>query len=154
MPLARPRSFAPGVRAAALLVALAACTESTPTGLPSPATGITPRAVVAPAAFNGNIRIGVVPAAAAATIGTSGAYTSADKVTGAALLTGTGGTATVTLASGSVSVTNWRLQVMCSGDAAVATRRAAAEAAGYVTYTQPVPASRCTRLFLGAFPLS
>jgi SpoIID/LytB domain protein len=40
---------------------------------------------------------------------------------------------------------------MCSGDAAVAARKAAAEAAGHPTHTEPVPAANCTRLYIGSF---
>jgi stage II sporulation protein D len=87
------------------------------------------------------------------TVGSAADWAFTNKTTGATLLSGTGGvSATVTLESGSVSETRYRLQVMCSSDAAVATRKAQAEAAGHPTHTEPVPASNCTRLYIGSFP--
>jgi stage II sporulation protein D len=41
---------------------------------------------------------------------------------------------------------------MCASAAAVATRKAAAEAAGYPTLTEFVPSANCTRLYIGALP--
>lgn len=137
--------------AAALLLGLAACADD-PTG-PGLAPGGALRDESGPsvAAFTGNIRIGVVPTATAVEIGADGGWTISDRVTGAVLMTGTGGSATVSLASGSVSNTYYRLQVMCGSDAAVAARKAAAEAQGIATYTEPVPTANCTRLYLGQF---
>jgi stage II sporulation protein D len=56
---------------------------------------------------------------------------------------------TVTLAS--VVVSFYRLQVTCSSTAAVAAKKVAAEAAGYVTFTAFNSAANCTRLYLGQF---
>ena len=143
------RAFA---AAAALLLALGACSDADPTGPNARAGGIL-RDDVAAAAWNGNIRIGVVPAAASVTVGSAADWTFTNKTTGATLLSGTGGvSATVTLESGSVSETRWRLQVMCGSAASVAARKAAAEALGHPTMTEVIPA--CTRLLIGSFPLS
>ncbi len=64
-------------------------------------------------------------------------------------MSGTNGTVSVALAS--VVLSWYRLQVVCGSTTAVATRKAAAEAAGYPTFTEFVPAANCTRLFLGRF---
>ena len=136
--------------AAALLLGLAACADD-PTGPGLAPGGALREEGPAIAAFTGNIRIGVVPTATSVEIGADGGWTISDKATGAVLMTGTGGSATVSLASGSVSNTYYRLQVMCGSDAAVAARKAAAEAQGIATFTEPVPAASCTRLYLGQF---
>ena len=138
--------------AAALALLLGACSDESPTG-PGPARldeSATPGAPGA-AAWNGRIRIGVVPTATSVSIGSEGAWTITDKATGAAVMTGTGGSASVALDAGSVSVSRYRLQVMCSSDAAVAARKALAEARGYPTFTEPVPTAGCTRLYIGSF---
>jgi stage II sporulation protein D len=138
--------------AAALLLGLGACVDGDPTGPGARADGPSLDGGVGAQAWNGNIRIGVIPAASSVTIGSTAAWTLTDKSTGATLLSGMGGvSATVTLESGSVSETRYRLQVMCGSDAAVATRKAAAEAAGHPTFLEPIPASNCTRLYLGSF---
>jgi SpoIID/LytB domain protein len=138
--------------AAVLLLGLGACVDD-PTGPGARAGGPSLDEDVSAQAWNGNIRIGVIPSAASVTIGSAADWTLTNKTTGAVLLSGTGGvSATVTLESGSVSETRWRLQVMCSSDAAVAARKAAAEAAGHPTHTEPVPAANCTRLYIGSFP--
>ncbi|MBV9773827.1 MAG: SpoIID/LytB domain-containing protein [Gemmatimonadetes bacterium] len=132
-----------------VLLLLAACADRDPTG-PSLRPADAPlRDEVGIAAFNGRIRIGVVQSASSVTIGSAADYTIRDKVTGATLMTGTNGSATVTLAS--VVFSWYRLQVMCSSTAAVNARKAAAEAAGYPTFTEFVPAANCTRLFIGRF---
>ncbi|HEX2204192.1 MAG TPA: SpoIID/LytB domain-containing protein [Longimicrobium sp.] len=145
--------FRPQLRslAAALALALGACADD-PTGPGlAPGGALRDEETAAVAAFNGNIRIGVLPTSNAVEIGAGGDWTITDKATGAVLMTGTGGSATVTLASGSVTNTYYRLQVMCGSDAAVAALKAAAEAQGVVTYTEPVPTANCTRLYLGQF---
>lgn len=95
------------------------------------------------------IRIGVVQAATELALGSAADWTLRDKANGLVLLTGTGGSVTVTLAS--VAATHYRLQVTCGSTAAVATRKAAAEALGHPTFTEFVAASNCTRLYLGQF---
>lgn len=96
-----------------------------------------------------DIRIGVVQSAPQITLGSLGDYSLTDKASGVVLLTGTNGVATVTLINAPIPY--FRLQVVCGNASTVATRKAAAEAAGYVTYTEFVPAANCTRLFLGQF---
>lgn len=98
------------------------------------------------------IRIGVVPASASITIGSAGSYSIRSKATGTVLFTASNATATVTLGSGAMTTTNYRLQVTCGNATTVATRKAAAEAAGYPTYTEFVAAANCTRLYIGALP--
>ena len=138
--------------AAALAVVLGACADADPTG-PSARAGGIHRNDVSAAAWNGNIRIGVVPAASAVTLGSAADWTVTNGATGTVLLSGTGGvSATVTLVTGSTSETRFRLQVMCSSAASVAAAQAAAEAAGHPTHTEPVPAANCTRLYIGSFP--
>jgi SpoIID/LytB domain protein len=138
------------LRGAALLVLAGACAEHSPLG-----PGATPSAplrdVSAAAVFSGRIRIGVVPSASSVAIGSAADYTVTDKVTGATLLAGSAGTAAVTLASVSATETWYRLQVMCGSTAAVDARVAAAQAAGYETMTEPVPAAGCTRVYIGKF---
>jgi peptidoglycan hydrolase-like amidase len=98
------------------------------------------------------IRIGVVPAASTVSIGSSGAFSITNKSTGATLLSGSNATATVTLASGSTTTSGFRVQVLCGNPTNVAARKAAAEAAGYPTFTEFVPSANCTRLYIGVLP--
>jgi stage II sporulation protein D len=135
--------------AAALTLVLGACADPDPTG-PSTGAGAPSFNEVSAQAFNGNIRIGVVPSATTVTLGSAAGWTITDKGNGATLLSGVGGVqATVTLQAGSVSVTRYRLQVMCGTAAAVNARKAQAEALGHATMTEVIPA--CTRLYLGDF---
>jgi len=115
---------------------------------PDPAAsgaGIQPLAAQAPL----RIRIGVVQAASTVTLGSSSDYTIQDKVTGLPLTTGVNGSVSVALDKAPQS--HYRLQVVCGNVGAVSARKAAAEAAGYVTFTEFVPAANCTRLYLGQF---
>ncbi|HEX6912849.1 MAG TPA: hypothetical protein VF142_20745, partial [Longimicrobium sp.] len=136
--------------AAALLLGLGACVDD-PTGPGARAAGPALDEEISAQAWNGNIRIGVIPAASSVTLGSAADWTFTNKTTGAVLLSGTGGvSATVTLEAGSVSVTRYRLQVSCGSAAAIAAHKAAAEAAGHPTMTEVIPA--CTRLYIGDFP--
>jgi stage II sporulation protein D len=135
--------------ALALAVAAAACADRDPLAPVARDPGGAPLHDVGAAAFTGRVRIGVVPAATSVTIGSAAAYEIRDRVTGALLMSGTNGSATVTLQS---VIHSWyRLQVMCGSASAVATRKAAAEAKGYPTFTEFVAAANCTRLFIGRF---
>jgi stage II sporulation protein D len=137
--------------AAVLLLALAACTDHDPTGPRFGDPGAAPARDVGTAAWNGNIRIGVVPAASSVVIGSDAAWSLADQATGDVLLSGPAGvSATVTLESGSISVTRYRLQVVCAGEAAVADLEARAHALGHPTLREPIAA--CIRLLIGDFP--
>jgi hypothetical protein len=144
-----PRTLRRLTPAAALLLGLAACADD-PLG-PGARAADAPLRDASAAAWNGNIRIGVVPNASAVTIGSQAAWTIADASSGTVLLSGTGGvSATVTLESGSVSVTRYRLQVVCGSEAAVADLEARAHALGHPTLREPIPA--CIRLLIGDFP--
>jgi stage II sporulation protein D len=132
---------------AASLLALA-CTEHDPTS-PRGAGALSRLDARASATEMRDIRIGVVQTATSITLGSAQDWTIADKASGVVLFTGTGGGATVTFAAAPPAF--YRLQVVCGNATTIATRRAAAEAAGYVTLTEFVPAANCTRLFLGQF---
>jgi len=129
-------------------LALGACADHDPVG-PAARGAVLPRHDLGIEAFTGNVRIGVVPAAGAVEIGGDADYEIRDKATGALLFSGSHGTATVTLQS---VIRSWyRLQVMCGSAAAVGTRKVAAEAQGYATFTEFVATANCTRLFIGRF---
>jgi stage II sporulation protein D len=146
-----PRHTRRALPGAVLLLALAACADRDPTGPRFDEPGAAPSRDVGAAAWNGNIRIGVVPAAGAVAIGSDAGWSVADGSTGEVLLSGPGGvSATVTLESGSVSVTRFRLQVVCAGEAAVADLEARAHALGHPTLREPIAA--CIRLLIGEFP--
>jgi stage II sporulation protein D len=138
------------VPAAALFLTLGACSDIDPTGPGARAGGPSLNEEVGAAAWNGNIRIGVIPTSTSVTLGSAADWTFTNKATGATLLSGTGGvSATVTLEAGSVSTTRYRLQVMCGSTAAVNAVKAQAEALGHPTMTEVIPA--CTRLYIGDF---
>lgn len=134
----------------AALLGSTSCTDLAPTG-PQSSSTLTSRGSRAAAEGDPirDIRIGVVQAATAISLGSASDWSIADKASGLVLFTGTGGSATITFAAAPPSY--FRLQVVCGSAATVATRRAAADAAGYVTLTEFVPAANCTRLFLGQF---
>lgn len=131
-----------------LLSTLAAisCTES-PTG-PRGAASLSRHGARASLSGMRDIRIGVVQAATSISLGSASAWVIADRESGVVLFSGSGGDATVTAA---VPPAFYRLQVTCSNATTVASKRAAADAAGYVTLTEFVPTVGCTRLFLGQF---
>jgi stage II sporulation protein D len=136
--------------AAALLLTLGACVDGDPTGPNARPGAASLNEEVGAAAWNGNIRIGVIPTATSVTLGSAAGWTFTNKTTGLTLLSGTGGvSATVTLEAGSVSTTRYRLQVMCGSTAAVNAVKAQAEALGHPTMTEVIPA--CTRLYIGDF---
>ena len=125
-----------------------ACSEHDPFAPQLPAPAAAPSLALTPGPVR-DIRIGVVQAATSIPLGSSADYAISDKVTGFVFLTGANGFATVTFAAAPPS--SYRLQVICGSAANIAARKAAAEAAGYITFTQFVPAANCTRLFLGQF---
>lgn len=140
----------PGRRAAAATIVaifLSACSDTELTG---PGAGISAVSGRVGSIAVRDIRIGVVQSASSITLGSAADYTVTDKATGAALFTGSNGSVTVSFAVAPTGF--YRLQVVCASTATVATRRAAAEAAGYVTYTEFVASANCTRLYLGQFP--
>jgi stage II sporulation protein D len=132
---------------AGVFLLLASCDQD-PTGSSlRPTDGA--RRDVGAEAWNGNIRIGVVPSATSVRIGADGAFTITNKATGATLFTGSNGEATVTLnTSGNVDTRFW-LQTACAGTAARDAWLAKAAGLGYETRTEFVPAANCYRLQLG-----
>lgn len=130
---------------AALIVQ--ACADHDPFAPSLPAPVAAPSLALTPGPVR-DIRIGVVQSATSITLGSSADYTISDKATGGVLLTGSNGFATVTLTAAPPPYL--RLQVSCASAATIAAKKAAAEAAGYITYTEQIPA--CTRLYLGLFP--
>jgi stage II sporulation protein D len=136
----------------AAAVFLAGCADGMPT---EPRLG--PSSASAPsvnlnATPPGYIRIGVVQSATTISVGGTGDFEVRDKATGSVLASGSNASATVTLGSGAVSRTDWRLQVVCASPAAAADLVARAEALGHPTYLEPIAA--CTRVLIGEFPLS
>lgn len=125
-----------------------ACSEHDPLSPESQAPVGAPSLLLTPGPVR-DIRIGVVQGATSIALGSSAGYTISDKLTGFVFMTGTGGSATVTFAAAPPAA--YRLQVVCGSAANVAARKAAAEAAGYVTFTQLHPTLSCIRLFLGQF---
>ena len=125
--------------ASTVVVALS-CTEAGPTS-PSATGGLVRQGSRASSHGTGDIRIGVVQAAASISLGSASDWTITDKASGVVLFTGSGGDATVTFAAAPPAF--YRLQVVCGSAATVATRRAAADAAGYVTLTEFVPTANC-----------
>jgi stage II sporulation protein D len=133
----------------ALILALltAACGEHNPAAPGTSLDAVSRR----DAAFDGlrDIRIGVVQTATSVTLGSAAAYSVTDQASGLELFSGIGDGVTVMATAAPPAF--YRLQVVCGNASTVATRRAAADAAGYVTLTEFVPAANCTRLFLGQF---
>jgi stage II sporulation protein D len=97
----------------------------------------------------GYIRIGVVQSATTIAVGGTGDFEVRDKATGSVLTTGSDAAASVTLGSGAVSRTNYRLQVACLSPAGAADLVARAEALGHPTYVEPIAA--CDRVLIGEF---
>jgi hypothetical protein len=93
------------------------------------------------------IRIGVVQSSPTVTLGSSDDYEIRNKMTGLRLTGGVNGSVSVSLLVAAPS--RYRLQVVCGTLATVAARKAAAEAAGYPTFTEFVVGANCTRLYLG-----
>ncbi|CAN5722571.1 hypothetical protein BH23GEM8_BH23GEM8_06070 [soil metagenome] len=101
-------------------------------------------------AWSGKVRIGVVPTGSSISLGSAAGYVVTEKGSGNVLMTGSAGSVAVTLES---VVYSWfRLQVVCTSGANLATRIANAEADGHPTFTEFVPAANCYRLLLGRFP--
>jgi stage II sporulation protein D len=129
-------------------IALTACVDSDPAGL----TGTRARApqYAIPANWSGNIRIGVVPTATSITIGSAGDYTIRAKTSGAVLLSGNNGGASVVLTT--PAVTKWYVQVACASAAGLPALIAKLEADGHPYVLEPIAA--CTRVLVGDFLLS
>ena len=95
-----------------------------------------------------SIRIGVVQSSSTILLGSTADYTIRDKANGVTVMSGTNGSATVTLAA--VPEAYIYYQVVCGTVAAVSAKKAAAEELGYFTLTEAIPA--CTRLLIGRLP--
>ncbi|HEX6057573.1 MAG TPA: SpoIID/LytB domain-containing protein [Gemmatimonadaceae bacterium] len=125
-----------------------ACSDALPTGPGARADAGPAFSEMAAAAWDGQIRIGVVPTAASVTIGSAGDFTITNEG-GDALGSGAGGTVTVTTA-GLPPVTHWWLQVSCAFDpAGLPPLIAIADAHDVPWMTEPHPTVACTRLLVG-----
>ena len=143
MRLVRSRAITGALAAVAVLTS--AC-EQTPL-TPTEATADYARLDAAPSAveYTGAIRIGVVPSATSVTIGAAGPWELVERATGNVVMTGDGGSLDVTIETPATIITVYRLQVACYGAAALASWEADAQAKGYTTWTEFVPAANCTR---------
>ena len=130
-------------------LAAGACSEIAPTGPGGRlAAGPAFAEMAATAAWDGQIRIGVVPSAQSVTIGSAGDFTIVNG-NGAVLGTGSGGSVTVTSA-GDPPVVHWWLQVSCASTvSALDPLIAIADANGVPWMTEQHPTVACTRLLVG-----
>ena len=101
-----------------------------------------------PANWNENIRIGVVPTATSITIGSAGDYTIRAKTSGAVLMTGSNGSATVTLTNPAIA--RYVVQVICANGASLQVQIDRAIANGLNYMLEPIAA--CTRLLIVSAP--
>jgi stage II sporulation protein D len=139
----------------ALVAALAACSEELPT---RPGAVLPPQAAQRNVleAYNGRIRIGVVPAAASVKIGGTAAYDVREKGTSAYLVSGLANEQVTVTWSASVAVAtnNRRLQVVCTATATDRDQRVAAGvAAGFPSAWEYVSTAGCWRVYIGERPL-
>jgi stage II sporulation protein D len=150
MQLQSPRSRLRWSALAATVLAAGACSDQLPTEPISPADlQVATSTASVQATPAGYIRIGVVPSATSIDVGSGNDFTVRDKVTGETLFTGSNSEATVSLGAGSVTRTNYRLQVTCTSVAGRDALVARAEAAGIPTYVEN--AGPCWRVLLGEF---
>lgn len=139
----------------ALLAALgaAACTGE-PTAPRATRAAPARRAVVDP--YNGQVRIGVVPAAASVKIGATVGYDVREKGTNGYLVSGLANElVTVTWSSAvPVATNNRRLQVVCTASTTDRDQRVAAGvAAGFPSAWEFVSTASCWRVYIGERPL-
>lgn len=149
------RTLRPAALPCLTAILLTACADrlTAPVTRPTAPLGVS-AAVVMPA-FTGNIRIGVIPAATSVSVGSDAAWELRNQRTNAVLFSGESGAASVALESGSVSTTNWRLQIACTSSLTDRDARLAlAESRGYVTYTVFFTTGNCWRVMIGAYPAS
>ncbi|MET0398507.1 MAG: SpoIID/LytB domain-containing protein [Longimicrobiaceae bacterium] len=107
-------------------------------------------------AYNGRIRVGVVPAAASVKIGGTVAYDVREKGTSAYLVSGLANEqVTVTWnASTPVATNNRRLQVVCTTSTTDRDQRVLAGTdAGFPSAWEYVPTASCWRVYIGERPL-
>jgi SpoIID/LytB domain protein len=112
-----------------------------------------------PTGFAGIIRIGVIPALTGATattsvsVGSPGAFTMVNKVTGATITTGNAEDLSVVLIPGGTARTRLWWQVVCTGNTATRDNwTARVTAAGFEWYTEFVAGANCWRLRIGSLP--
>jgi SpoIID/LytB domain protein len=132
-------------RSLALAVLVGGCADDI--AGPAPVRGPLLSEVPAVTAFNGEIRIGVVPTATSVSLGSAGSWELVEKSTERVALTGTGGTVAVTLVAPPSVQTIWRLQVVCTTVAGRDARTAALLAAGYLPFVELAPAG-CWRVLI------
>ncbi len=138
----------------ALAAALAACSEDPTRPAAVAAPGAPVRNVLE--AYNGRIRIGVVPAASSVKIGGTVAYDVREKGTSAYLVSGLAGEQVTVTWSASVAVAtnNRRLQVVCTSTTTDRDQRVAAGvAAGFPSAWEYVSTASCWRVYIGERPL-
>ncbi|HEX8275253.1 MAG TPA: SpoIID/LytB domain-containing protein [Longimicrobiaceae bacterium] len=139
----------------ALLAALAACAGELPTR---------PAAVAPPQqaqrnvleAYNGRIRVGIVPAAASVKIGATTAYDVREKGSSAYLVSGLANEQVTVTWNPSVAVAtnNRRLQVVCTTSTADRDQRVLAGVdAGFPSAWEYVSTASCWRVYVGERPL-
>lgn len=135
-----------------VLAALTACTDSDPISPVRPMDGPAAGAVAA-AEFTGDIRIGVVPAAASVTIGSEGAFVVSSAATGDEVLQGSNGDVVVSIASPPKVTTYFWLQVVyTTSQAYIDDWVARATDLGYRTMVEQHPSLPGKRLLLGRWP--
>ena len=137
-------------------LALASCAEI-PSGLETETLPVlSPPSYVGP--FDGNLRLGVVPAATEVSAGGTDSFEIRDRVTGATLIQGIGETATITYENKTVpGKTSWRLLVLCGTEAERDARVALAESKSTQTVKfQPYTVFKgtCWQVYLGDLSLS
>ena len=107
-------------------------------------------------AYNGRIRIGVVPAAASVKVGATVGYDVREKGTSAYLVSGLANEQVTVTWSASVPVAtnNRRLQVVCTSSATDRDQRVLAGTdAGFPSAWEYVPTASCWRVYIGERPL-
>ncbi|HEU4747940.1 MAG TPA: SpoIID/LytB domain-containing protein, partial [Gemmatimonadaceae bacterium] len=145
----RPGALLPCVTA----VLFTACADQLTAPAARLSAPLTSSAALVMPAFSGNIRIGVVPTASSVILGSNSPWTLRNKRTGAVVFSGASGSATVELASGSVSRTNYRLQIVCTPSVTDRDARLALAASrGYVTYSAFFAGANCWRVMIGEYP--
>lgn len=133
---------------------LNACMDRDPTG-PTPAGDAPLRADASTQAFNGNIRIGVIPTANSVTIGSAGTFTVRSKESGTLVAQGSNGDVTVSIHTPPQVVSYYWMQIAyTTSQAFIDDWVARATALGYETMVVQHPTLPGKRLKLGKWPAS
>lgn len=136
-----------------LLLVLAACSDhlvTEPDAMQAPVRAPGSASANLQATPAGYIRVGVIPSATSIQVGGTAEFVMRNKATGDVIYSGDGEQVTVTLGSGAVSTTRYRLQVTCTSETGRDALIDRAEAAGVESYTEN--AGPCWRVMLGSFP--